>query len=190
MNETLMNIHNRRSVRKFKNEQIKDEELNAILEAGQYAPSAMNQQSWHFTVIRNNELLKRLNDICVKILIGSHNKSFEARAKGVGKGKINITYGAPTVIVVSGDENAISPQIDGCLAIENMLLAAESFKIGTCFIYGLNHMFATEEGKAFLMQEGIIPENYKIVGTCLFGYSLNENLEPVPRKQDNVTIIE
>lgn len=60
MNETLINIRNRRSARKFKNEQIKDEELNAILEAGQYAPSAMNQQSWHFTVIQNNELLKKL----------------------------------------------------------------------------------------------------------------------------------
>lgn len=98
-------------------------------------------------------------------------------------------YGAPTVIVVSGYENAISPQIDCCLATENMLLAAESLGIGACWIYGINHMFATEEGKDFLLQEGIIPANHKIVGTCLFGYGQNGYSEPAQRRKDTITII-
>ena len=59
-NDTLKTIKSRRSTRNFKNEQIKDDELQAILEAGMYAPSA-NQQAWHFTVIQNKDMLARLN---------------------------------------------------------------------------------------------------------------------------------
>jgi len=61
MNETLRVIRERRTTRRFKTEQIKEEELQAIIEAGLYAPSAHNQQSWNFTVIQNKELLDELN---------------------------------------------------------------------------------------------------------------------------------
>ncbi|MDF2592581.1 MAG: nitroreductase family protein, partial [Clostridia bacterium] len=61
MNETLKNIKNRRSVRAYQAEQIKEEELQMILEAGIYAPNARNQQSWHFTVIQSKELLDRMS---------------------------------------------------------------------------------------------------------------------------------
>ncbi len=59
-NETLKIIKQRRSIRSFKDEQVKEEELQAIIEAGQYAPNAGNE-AWHFTVIQNKELLNRLN---------------------------------------------------------------------------------------------------------------------------------
>jgi nitroreductase len=61
MNRTLEILKERRTTRKFKSEQLKDEEIEAIIEAGLYAPSAHNQQSWHFTVIQNKELIKDLN---------------------------------------------------------------------------------------------------------------------------------
>jgi nitroreductase len=61
-NETLKVIRQRRSVRAYKQDQIKEEELQAILEAGQYAPNAGDQE-WHFTVIQNKEMLGRLNGI-------------------------------------------------------------------------------------------------------------------------------
>ncbi|GIW48536.1 MAG: hypothetical protein KatS3mg079_012 [Caloramator sp.] len=61
INETLKVIKSRRTTRKFKSEQIKNEELQALIEAGLYAPSAHNQQSWNFTVIQNSELIKELN---------------------------------------------------------------------------------------------------------------------------------
>lgn len=60
VNETLKTIKQRRSIRSFKDEQIREEELQAVLEAGLYAPNA-GDQSWHFTVVQNRELLDRLN---------------------------------------------------------------------------------------------------------------------------------
>ena len=62
MNQTLSVIRQRRTTRKFKLEQIKDEELKEIIDAGLYAPSAHNQQSWNFTVVQNGELIKELSD--------------------------------------------------------------------------------------------------------------------------------
>lgn len=58
--ETLKIIKQRRSIRSYKDEQIKDEELQAVLEAGLYAPNA-GGQAWHFTVVQNKGLLERLN---------------------------------------------------------------------------------------------------------------------------------
>lgn len=61
MNETLKSIHQRRSIRLFKDKQIKKEELDAIVEAGQYAPSANNSQTWRFTVIQRKEMIEKVN---------------------------------------------------------------------------------------------------------------------------------
>ena len=60
MNEVLNNILTRRSIRKFKPVQIKDEELDLILKAAIYAPSGMNKQSWKFTVLQNKEKIEVL----------------------------------------------------------------------------------------------------------------------------------
>jgi nitroreductase len=63
MNEVLKAMKNRRSIRQYKSEQIGDAELQAIMEAAIYAPSAMNQQKWHFTVIQNRKTLDKIADI-------------------------------------------------------------------------------------------------------------------------------
>jgi len=68
MNETIQTILSRRSVRSYSSEQIKDEELDLILKAGLYAPSAHNQQSWHFTVIQDKEVINKLNKAAKPIL--------------------------------------------------------------------------------------------------------------------------
>ena len=63
MGETLKDLVERRSIRTYKPEQIKESELQAIIKAGQFAPSAHNQQSWHFTVVQNKEILGKINKI-------------------------------------------------------------------------------------------------------------------------------
>ena len=63
MNETIKTLLNRRSIRKYKEEQIKDEELKAVLEAGMYAPSARNRQSPLFVAVQDKEILKKLDDM-------------------------------------------------------------------------------------------------------------------------------
>ena len=183
MNETLKTILSRRSIRAFKQEQIKEEELKAILQAGSFAPSAMNQQSWHFTVIQNKELLQKINEFSKAVLIKIGNKAFEARSKNTPVEKINIMYNAPTLIIVSGDIKAIAPQNDASLAIENMFLAAESLRIGSCWLHTFNVLFSTEEGKDFLIKQKLIPEGYVPVGSGVFGYKDVEASSPAPRRE-------
>ena len=185
MNETLKTILNRRSIRKFQPEQIKDEELQAILEAGRYAPSAMNQQSWHFTVVQNPAILQQLNQACKNAYLKSGNQRFEERAKSED---FKIFYNAPTFIMVFGDETAIAPLHDGSLALGNMLLAAHSLGIGSCWIHAMNYLFKTEEGNALKKELGI-PEGYVPVGSGAFGYPAVEPPAPAPRRENTVNII-
>lgn len=185
MNETLKSILNRRSIRKYQEKQITDEELQAILEAGKFAPSAMNQQSWHFTVVQNKKMLQKINQACRTAFSKSGNKNFEERAKAEN---FHIFYNAPTFIIVSGDEKAIAPQNDGSLALGNMLLAAESLEIGSCWIHAMNFLFSTEEGKLLKKELGI-PEGYVPVGSGAFGYKDGKSPSPALRKEGIINII-
>lgn len=185
MNETLKTILSRRSIRQYKQKQIREEELHAILEAGKFAPSAMNQQSWHFTVVQNKEILQKINEACRAAFAKSGNKNFEARAKAEN---FSPFYNSPTFIIVSGDEKAIAARNDGSLALGNMFLAAESLGIGSCWIHAMNFLFSTEEGMS-LKKELSIPEDYVCVGSGAFGYKAVESPSPAPRKAGTVNII-
>ncbi|MDD7795227.1 nitroreductase family protein [Clostridium sp. 'White wine YQ'] len=174
MNEVLKAIEARRSIRAYKPEQIKDEELNEILRAGNLAPSAMNQKPWNFTVVQNKELIGKLNDFCKKAMQRDNNKD------------LDLFYNAPTLIVVSSDAKAIAPEIDGALALGNMFLAAESLGIGSCWIHAVKALYTTEEGKE-LIKELNLPEGYSIIGSGVFGYKVAP--ANTPRKEGTVNII-
>jgi nitroreductase len=105
MNETIKTLLNRRSVRKFKPEQIKDEELNTVLEAGKYAPSGGNQQSALFIVIQNESVIKKITKMNAAVM---------------GKEDVDPYYGAPTIILVFGDNSKVTPVEDASLALGNM----------------------------------------------------------------------
>ena len=185
MNETLKTIKSRRSFRAYKPEQIKDEELQTILGAGRYAPSGGGAQPWHFSVIQKSDVLQKINLACKEAMLKSGNKMFEERAKA---DNFSIFYHAPTLIVASGDEKAITPQQDCTLALGNMFLAAESIGIGSCWIHALSMLLNGDAGKD-LSQELGIPEGYKVQGSGVFGYKPMENPAPAPRKEGTVTII-
>lgn len=186
MNETLKSIFDRRSIRQYKQEQIREEELQTILEAGKFAPSAMNQQSWHFTVVQNKAMLEKINALCKIAFLKSGNKRFEERAQAEN---FSPFHNAPTFIIVSGDGNAIAPQNDGSLALGNMFLAAYSLGIGSCWIHAMNYLFSTEEGKTLKKELGI-PEGYVSVGAGAFGYPAAQPPAPAPRKEGTVNIIQ
>jgi nitroreductase len=180
MNETIKSILNRRSHRDYKIEQIKKEDLENILKAGKYAPSGMNKQPWHFTVIQDKDMLKRINEACKKDMLKSEIPAMKSWAKDE---KFNAFYNAQTLIIVSGDDNVITVQFDCALAIGNMLVAAESLGIGSCWI----HTPSMIADKEFLNILGI-PDGYKIYGSAIFGYS-NKKPEAPIRKEDIVNIV-
>jgi nitroreductase len=170
MNETIKTLLARRSIRKFKPEQVKEVELNAILEAGMYAPSGANQQSALFVVIQDKETLKKLSAMNAAVL---------------GK-DIDPYYNAPTVILVFADKTKVTPIEDASLALGNMFNAAASLGVGSCWVHRTKQMFEAMEGKDLLKKWGVAGD-YIGVGSCILGYPDGEQPKAAPRK-DNFVI--
>jgi len=185
MNETLKVIRERRTTRKFKSEQIKEEELQAIIEAGIYAPSAHNKQSWNFTVIQNAELLEELNTEAKE---AAKNFPDELLKKMANNDKYNAFYGAPTVIIVSGENNEFMPQVDCAAATENMLIAAEALEIGACWNGFVSILFNSEKGAEYKSKLNI-PDGYTPYYAAVFGYKDVKISNAPERKANSVQYI-
>ena len=174
-NEALEVLYNRRAIRKFKPEQIKDEELDAVLKAGTYAPTAMGLQSPLIVSVQNKEDVETLNRLSAQIM-GREGLPY---------------YGAPTIIIVFYTEIARSDYfgiLDASSVITNMLNAAYAVGLGSCWIHRSKEIFELDEGKALLKKWGI---NEKVVGVAsmALGYSDMPQPEPKPRREGYVVKI-
>ena len=186
MSETLKAILERRSVRTFKPEQLKEDELQKILEAGRFAPSARNEQLWHFSVVQNQALLGKINQILQQIFLNSGDPALAARAKAEN---FSPFHHAPTLIIVSADEkNAIAPEPDASLALGNIFLAAHALGIGSVWIHSLRNLFQSDAGRALQKELGI-PDGYRIYGSAALGYNAGPAPATPPRKEGTVTFI-
>lgn len=185
MNEIVKAILDRRSIRTFKSEQLTDSELQTIIEAGQFAPSAKNDQPRHFTVVQNKDLLGKINKTIQTVFLNSGVPFLVERAQSPN---FSVFYHAPTLIIVSADPTSIAPECDSSLSLGNQFLAAYSLGIGSVWIHALRSLLDSEAGKA-LNQELGIPEGYKIYGSGAFGYNSGEKPQVAPRKENVVTII-
>ncbi len=184
-NDTLKTIFDRRSIRTYKQEQITQEELQTVIDAGRFAPSAMNQQPWHFTVVQNQDLLHRINETIKNSLLKSDNPKMVERASSEG---FSVFYNSPTLIIVSGDESAVAPQSDCSLALGNMFLAAHSIGLGTCWINSLKRLNQLP-GVSELIKEMGIPNGHLIFGATSLGYNSSSHPTAPARKEGTVTII-
>jgi nitroreductase len=182
MNEVLKAIKERRSVRAYTNEQISQEALDLILEAGIYAPTAHNEQPWYFTVVQKPQLLDEMNMKSNEVMAQSENDWL----KGLGTNPaFRASYNAPTVIIISAREDAMSIQTDCAAAAENMMLAAQSLGIGSVWVGLLWPYLSLAEAKTSLQ----LPDGYKPVHAIAFGYPSGPKLPTPPRKKDVVTYI-
>lgn len=180
MNEVLKTIKSRRSVRSYLPTQIEPEELHLIIEAGIYAPTAHNDQPWHFTVIQNKELLSQINEKTKELMANSENEFM--RNLGLNS-KMNIIYNAPTLIIVSGKKDALEPKIDCSAAIQNMLIAAESLNIGSVWLSFVTHYFGLQDE----IKKLDIPEGYEPYYGVALGYKSIEKELTAPKR--NVEVI-
>lgn len=107
--------------------------------------------------------------------------------RNLGKDKnFNCLYNAPTLIIVSGNENSPIPlDADCAAATQNMLIAAESLGIGSCWIFFVLLAFQSSQGTQ-LLKELLIPENYNPIHAATFGYKENVNISTPPRKPDSI----
>ena len=171
MNETIKNLVERRSCRKYSSTQIKEDELNSVLKAGEYAPTGMGRQSPIILVLQNKEKVEKLSKLNAKIM-GTDKDPF---------------YGAPTVLIVLADKNIGTYKEDGSLVLGNLMNVAYSIGLGSCWIHRAKEEFETDEGKE-LLKEWNIPENYVGIGHCVLGYP-EEKSEAKPRKEDYIRFI-
>lgn len=164
MNEVMKNLLTRRSVRAFRPDQVRDEDLEQILQAGLYAPSAMNRQSWQFTVVQGED---------------SRRKLTEAMQKALNNPGYNF-YQPPTLILVSNvRENSNAFADTGC-AMENMFLAAHSLGLATVWINQLKDTCDLPEVRKVLDGFGI-PANHIVCATVALGYAKDALPEPKER---------
>ncbi|GBG57574.1 nitroreductase [Sporomusaceae bacterium FL31] len=184
-NEVLDTIKNRRSIRSFTGEQIKEAELQVILEAGRYAPSAGNQQLWHFTVIQNQEILAAISASAKEVVAQFEHEHLQKMAKNA---KFHVFHKAPTVILISGKEDGMVIEADCAAVTQNMLLAAESLGIGSCWIDFALFAFASPKGSEYQQQLGV-PAGYKPFHTVALGYKKVETLTAPVRNENVVNYI-
>ncbi|MBR3949923.1 MAG: nitroreductase [Oscillospiraceae bacterium] len=151
----------RRSVRKYDDRQITDAELDKVLEAGLYAPTAKNNQKPIMVAVRDKETRDQLSRANAAIM-GVDTDPF---------------YGAPCVIVVLADPQFPTWIDDGSLVMGNLLNAAHAIGLGSCWINRAREYYDTAEGKELLKKWGV-PETYRGVGNCILGYAQEE---PAPK---------
>ena len=171
MNEILKAMEERRSVRKFKPDMPRREDLEAIIEAGLYAASAMGKQSAIAVAVTNRELRDRISDDNRKI--GGWGEGFDP------------FYGAPAILIVLAPKNWPNRVYDGSLMMGNMMLAAHSLGLGSIWIHRAREEFETDAGRKLLADLGIEGE-WEGVGHCAVGYIDGEPPKATKRKDGRV----
>lgn len=182
MNDVIKTILSRRSIRAYTDKQISREDLDLILEAGRYAPSAHNEQPWHFTVVRDKALQDEMSDKAKAIMAKSDNEWLRSTGSDP---QFHLTYRAPVVIVVSAREGSMGFMTDTCAAVQNMMLAAESLGIGSVWVGLLRFYLDLEEAPAKLR----LPSGYKPAHAAAFGYAGGPKPPAPERNPDVVTYI-
>ncbi|MBE6019183.1 MAG: diguanylate cyclase [Clostridiales bacterium] len=171
--EALEVLENRRSIRKYKAEQITDEELKAVLEAGTFAPTGGGTQGVQIVAVQSPEYVARVDAL---------------NAKVIGKEDIHPYYGAPTIILVFETAECFTHELDGAAVCTNMVNAAYAAGLGSCWINRCKQMFELEEGKALLKEWGL-PEDLSGVASMSLGYADCEQPVPKPRKEGYFVIV-
>lgn len=170
--EAMTNLLERRSIRKYKAEQITDEELEAVLKAGIYAPTAMGKQSPLIVAVQNAEDIAEMSRLNGQIWGGSADPF----------------YGAPTVVIVFAEPGNPNGVQDASLVLGNLMNAAHAIGLGSCWINRARQTFELPEGKALMKKWGI-SEDWVGVGNCILGYPDCELPTPKARKEDYIVIV-
>lgn len=175
-NETLQTLKNRRSCRAFKPDAVSDEILNAVLEAGTWAPNAWDKQSAGIIAIRDEASRAMLTHL-------SHELAVEA-----GEDTPDPLYGAPVVVLVTADKESESGLEDGTLVAGNIMNAAASVGLGSCWVNTARKIMEMPIGKAMLLKWGVENEVTGVAFVVL-GWPAEKPETPKPRKENYIRIV-
>lgn len=166
MNETIKTLTTRRSIRSFSDKPVSREDIDLILQAGLYAPTGRNSRDTLFLVVTDKKLRDKISRMNAAVM-GSDSDPF---------------YNAGTVIIVFADRNRTTTVEDGSCAMANLMNAAFSLGIDSCWIHRAREVFETDSGRELARSLGV-PDEYIGIGNCILGYRNCELPEPLPRTQ-------
>ena len=178
MNAVLEAIHNRRSIRKFVQRPVEAELLEQVLEAGRCAPSGSNSRSNHLIVIENQEILKELREL-VKTQFSrmeADENTYVSIRKAITnskKGDYCYDYHAPVLIVAANQMGYGNAMADCSCVLSNMMLAAVSLGIGSCWINQLHWLDENPAVRARMLELGL-GVHETICGALALGYPAHE----------------
>jgi nitroreductase len=176
-------IYRRRAVREFTTEPVDQTTLHRLIDAAIQAPSAVNEQPWSFSVVRDKTVLARISrEAKAHVLrtppigVPSHHIK-----ELVSNPAFDIFYAAPVLIVISSVTQGQWAVEDCALAAENLMLAACAAGLGTCWIGFAQAWLGTAEGKAAIE----LPATYLPVAPIIVGHPKSA-APPVPRKEPRI----
>lgn len=173
-NETLNTILTRRSCRKFKPDMITEEELQAVIEAGKFAPNGKGLQAGMIIAVTNKQIRDMISVVNCKI--GGWADGFDP------------FYGAPVICIILADKTVPTHVYDGSLVAGNMMNAAASIGLGSIWIHRAKQEFDSDFGKSILKELGIEGE-WEGIGHVALGYEDGPCAEAKERKENFVYYI-
>ena len=168
--QTLEAILTRKSCRKFQDRPVEDALVEQVVQAGLYAATGGGKQPWKIVVVKNPEVMAKLEAMNAAVLDNEGAKPF---------------YGAPMVIVVLTERERTTAIEDGSLVLGNMMLEAHELGLGSCWIHRAYEEFETTEGKELLAEWGI-EGDYRGVGHLIMGSPSGQLHPDVPRRENTV----
>ena len=174
-NAVLENIKSRRSVRKYKPDMVPDDLLNKVIEAGTFAPSGRGRQPSVIIAIKNKELRDRIAKLNGRIW---------------GDENFDTFYGAPVILLVAATNVNNTAVYDGSLVLQNMMLAAHSLGLGSCWIHRCAQSMEDPLYIELFKALGLDPKDYIGVGHLALGYANGELPKAAPRKENYSFIVE
>ena len=172
MNDIIQAMKDRRSFRKYTDEPVPREMIEQVIEAGLWAPSGMGKQSPIIVAITDKEQRDALARANAAVMGGAGDPF----------------YGAPVVLVVLAPREVGTYVYDGSLAMGNMLLAASSLGLGSCWIHRAKEVFDTPEYQKLLADLGV-EGDYEGIGNCILGWP-DQEPAPKPRREGRVFWVE
>lgn len=176
-------ISGRRSVRGYTSQPVDEITIRRLIDAAVLAPSAVNQQPWRFTVVRDQAVLERISreakaHMLATLPADAHANHFKAT---LGDPQFHIFYHAPVLIVISVPAPAPWIVEDCALAAQNLMLAAYAAGLGSCWIGFAQSFLNTPQGKAIAG----LPATSVTVAPIIVGHPKSA-MPSVPRKTPDI----
>ncbi|MBQ3110715.1 MAG: nitroreductase [Clostridia bacterium] len=173
MNEIINAMIERRSCKSFKSDMLPKETIDEIITAGLWAANGRALQTPVIIAVTDKETRDKLSELNAAVM-GANSDPF---------------YNAPVVLIVLAPKEHPNRVYDGSLVMGNLMLAAHSMGVGSCWIHRAKEVMATEEGKAILKAAGLEGE-WEGIGNCVIGYPDGPLKEAQKRKDGRVYRVE